>query len=364
MLLADPTASKGENLRRNVPGFGEAYLEAEAIVKQVDNPDKREAPEGLHISVIESSSEPGSHPGKKQARRKGKKKPGKRGPKGSTFLTMEQVRDVDGLAHMARREGRDLNLCITVRAPKGLSDAAGKRAIDGRLKHIGEALRERGQVWLAVWVYEKSPHLHAHVLVHVAPKNRKLVMRRHEGRGGAVHIRSADRFGPEYVTKQRQWRGPEIEDQNKRLWTKSARIEGPRIGYSKAAKELLARSKASSSVAAPMPYRASSIRLVSSMPVVPATTVAPTQFGLPLDWTPSIPTADTALMGQFCELFGYTQQQAAERLGYRDRSHVANVLRGHDGLSPARRKWVQYLLETGWQHEGQSPKDQGGYGSL
>jgi hypothetical protein len=28
---------------------------------------------------------------------------------------------------MARREGRDLNLCITVRAPKGLSDAAGKR---------------------------------------------------------------------------------------------------------------------------------------------------------------------------------------------------------------------------------------------
>jgi hypothetical protein len=96
-----------------------------------------------------------------------------------------------------------------------------------------------------------------------------------------------------------------------------------------------------------MPYRASSIRLVSSMPVVPATTVAPTQFGLPLDWTPSIPTADTALMGQFCELFGYTQQQAAERLGYRDRSHVANVLRGHDGLSPARRKWVQYLLETG-----------------
>jgi hypothetical protein len=73
-------------------------------------------------------------------------------PEGSTFLTMDQVRDVDGLAHMAKREGLDLNLCITVRAPKGLSDAAGKRAIDGRLKHIGQALRERGQVWLAVWV--------------------------------------------------------------------------------------------------------------------------------------------------------------------------------------------------------------------
>ena len=52
-------------------------------------------------------------------------------------------------------------------------------------------------------------------------------------------------------------------------------------------------------------------------------------------------------MGQFCELFGYTQQQAAERLGYQDRSHIANILRGHDGMSPARRKYLEYLLETG-----------------
>lgn len=347
MLPADPAISQGENLRGNVPGFGKVHPGAEVIAEQRDSLDTHEAPKSLHISVIESSLGPRSHPGKKQARRNGKKKPGKRGPKGSTFLTMDQVRDIDGLAHAARREGLDLNLCITVRAPKGLSDAAGKRAIDGRLKHIGEALRERGQDWLAVWVYEKGPHLHAHVLVHVAPKNRKLVMRRHEGRGGAVHIRSADQFGPEYVTKQRQWRGPEIEDQNKRLWTKSARIEGPRIGYSKAAKELLARSKAPSSVAAPMPYRPSSIRLVISNPTEAPPTTGIRQFGLPLDWKPSRPPTDAALMAQFCEVFGYTQQQAAERLGYRDRSHVANVLRGHDGMSPTRRKWVEYLLETG-----------------
>jgi hypothetical protein len=88
MLLANPTTSQGENLRGNVPGFGEADLGEEAIMEQGDNPDSREAFEGLHISVIESSSEPGAQPGKREARRKGKKKPGKRGPKGSTFLAL------------------------------------------------------------------------------------------------------------------------------------------------------------------------------------------------------------------------------------------------------------------------------------
>ncbi len=162
-----------------------------------------------------------------------------------------------------------------------------------------------------------------------------------------VHVRSADQFGPEYVTKQRQWRGPEIEDRHKRLWKKSAQIEGPRVGYSKEAKALVTRLEATGSVATPLLHRAPHIRLVSSNPTGPTPAAGSAQFGLPLDWRPSRPATDAALMVRFCEVFGYTQQQAAQRLGYRDRSHVANIIRGHDGMSPARRRWIEYLLETG-----------------
>jgi DNA-binding transcriptional regulator YiaG len=43
---------------------------------------------------------------------------------------------------------------------------------------------------------------------------------------------------------------------------------------------------------------------------------------------------------------GKTQDQLATRLGISDRSHIANIERGHDRLSPPRRRLLRHIFET------------------
>ena len=43
---------------------------------------------------------------------------------------------------------------------------------------------------------------------------------------------------------------------------------------------------------------------------------------------------------------GMSQEKLAGRIGIRDRSHIANVERGHDRLSPQRRRLLQYVMEA------------------
>jgi hypothetical protein len=203
---------------------------------------------------------------KPEKARRRRKKPGKRGPKGSTCLTWSQVKEVDQFAHLAKREGVRLNLFITIRAPKGQSDADGKRSISRIAGHIGQSLKDRGQDHIAVMLYEKDPYLHAHLLLHVAQGNRKLIMRRNEGKGGTVHIRNADDFGPVYITKQREWMGPDFEAKLKRMRRKSARIEGPRMSFTRAAKALMVDA-AWQPISAPIARRALSAWLVARCPI-------------------------------------------------------------------------------------------------
>ncbi|MCJ2042531.1 hypothetical protein MKK55_26810 [Methylobacterium sp. J-059] len=49
---------------------------------------------------------------------------------------------------------------------------------------------------------------------------------------------------------------------------------------------------------------------------------------------------------QLREHLGLTQWQLAQRLAIRNRSHVANAERGHDGLSRPRVRYLRYIAET------------------
>lgn len=321
----------------NVTGY---VTSTEALKRILDQEDRASAGPLGHISVIGDCPSEAPSGSRKATGKKRKQKPKKRGPRGSKYLEWAQVKQVDHLAHVAKREGYELNRCITVRASKDVSDAEGKREINRQLDRIGEGLKSRGQEWVAVWAYEKDPYLHAHVLIYVAPGNLDLLKNRQKRSGRIVHVRKADAVGPEYITKQRRKLSPEFEARINRSWRKGAHIDGPRVGYSKAARALLNRFPLQQ-------IREAVFERPEESPLPPEPPRPAAQMGLPLDWVPSRPFSDAGLMGQFIQVFGYTQREAAKQLGYRDRSHVANIMRGHDGMSPTRRKYLEYRLETG-----------------
>jgi hypothetical protein len=244
MLLADPTALQGEISLGNVLTFPADVQTRQAVEKQrVDAIPLGPYPEAPAYSVKDTDVEPRAKTTPQTARRRGKK-PAKRGPKGSTCLTWNQVKQIDGFAHLTRKERVPLTMFITYRAPSDVPDAKGKRIISRKIAHLGQDLKRRGQPHVAVTVYEKKSHLHAHHLVHVAPKHKDLILGRDEGEGGDVHVRMADRFAPVYITKQRRWMGPEIENKirtagRKRLWEEGASIVGPRFTFTTDARALM-----------------------------------------------------------------------------------------------------------------------------
>lgn len=188
----------------------------------------------------------GSKPRKARQKRKTSRR---RGPKGSKRLEWAQITQVDEFAHQARKAGVPLNILVTIRAPKDVSDAEGKRIISRRIAHLGQALKRHAQEHFGVTVYEKGPHLHAHHLVHVTPQNLDFIKGWSEGKDGDVDVREADRRAPLYITKQRRWMGPKIEDKigtrlGRRPWEPGASIVGPRLSFTSAAKALTGRKSA------------------------------------------------------------------------------------------------------------------------
>lgn len=192
---------------------------------------------------------------RRSGRRARKRKPG---PKGSTSLTWEQVKEVDRLAHEAKRFKKPLNWMLTVRAPDGLSDAKGKRHISTKIAHVGQTLQRQGEEHLGVTVYEKcnTPNgvlLHAHHLFHARPSLRTRLRESHcGGPGSDCFISPADDRKPEYITKQRVWLGPDFEQRIKRRRVTSHRIEGVRLSLTAAAQSLMvsAPSRAQTPIAA------------------------------------------------------------------------------------------------------------------
>jgi hypothetical protein len=171
-----------------------------------------------------------------------RKKAKKRGPRGSSSLTWTQVKEIDDLAHRARRQGTPLNTFVTIRGPKGCTDTAGKRLIRNTVASINQTIARGGSDPIGVTVYERCEHghLHAHYLVHVPDHRRDLIDSRGRG-GGRIHVRNADRRAAAYVTKQRRRLHPEFEAMLRRMWKPGAWIDGPRVAMTNGAKALLGK---------------------------------------------------------------------------------------------------------------------------
>jgi hypothetical protein len=258
--------------------------------------------------------------------------------------------------HHAKKVYAPLNVFVTIRAPMNVSDAEGKRIISRRIAHLGQALKRHRQDHIGVTIYEKGPHLHAHHLAYVAPRNMKLVMDWNEGEDSDVHVRKADWFAPIYATKQRKWMGPEIEDKistqrGRRPWEKGAHIAGPRLAFTKEAKAIMEHRAGQAALAAAVAYAKASEP--ESPPVAPAIPSKPTPVSvaapvqLPLfSLLPERPYLQPSDLRSFRQARGYSQAEISRRIGIRDRSHIANFERGHDGLSLQRQRLVKHMMDT------------------
>jgi len=271
----------------------------------------------------------------------------KRGPQGSTFLTWNQVKEIDDFAHVARSAGMPLNRMVTISAPIEVSDADGKKVIRQVVKNIQQDFKRAELLLIGVTVYEKAQYLHAHVLLHVPPGKSKLIGKRCEGEGGAVHVRPADSKGVKYVTKQRKKLPPEYEKQIKRKWVKSARIEGPRYAYTTAAKALLARR-------APPPSIEIEVKTAPAVvpvekPILSVVLPNPPTIRTPVLLFAELPEkrlVSPQELQTFRDYHGISQGEIAAVLRISDRSHIANFERGHDSLSLPRLRILRNFMDT------------------
>ncbi len=58
------------------------------------------------------------------------------------------------------------------------------------------------------------------------------------------------------------------------------------------------------------------------------------------------PFSDGAEVRELRHRTGLSQERLAGQIGIRDRSHLANVERGHDRLSPQRRRLLRHIADT------------------
>ena len=251
-------------------------------------------------------------------------------------LTWDEVKQIDSIAHAARRERQPLNVLVTIRAPRGAPDAASKRKVTTDIAHLGEALKRRGQEHVGLTVFEKSPDLHAHHLVHVRRENIDVVERRHDGE--IVDVRKADAGAVAYITKQRQCLSPAFEAEIRRPREKSGGpIPGKRWTATPAAQALVRPQQ----VVAPVKQIPA-----PQAPVTIAVSVKPQQLALFTDLPKSRPPfSEGAEVREIRLQLGKTQDWLATQLGS-GRSHIANFERGHDRLSPPRRRLLRHIVET------------------
>lgn len=184
--------------------------------------------------------------GKPRRARRRSRKQGKRGPKGSKCLTWDEVKQVNQFAHLANKEHLRLGMFLTIRAPIGVSDAEAKKHIRRAVDYLGRIIGRFGYPHIGVTVYEKSPYLHAHHLFHAPIRLTSRIMEWSQGKGDDRHARKADSSAVTYMTKQRRWLGPEFEAKlasgrgRRQLWEKGVYISGPRLTFTRDAKELTA----------------------------------------------------------------------------------------------------------------------------
>lgn len=143
-----------------------------------------------------------------------------------------------------------INLALDVHPPEGFegSEQERKRWCHGVIRKFGQALKRRGQKWVAVtvWEQDEGSHLHAHHLCRVEPRNFDVVDRFEDG-ATLVSLRlNKNNFGDAigYRTKQRLPLGDEIEAElcksrnNRRK--KGSPIRGRRVTFHEDAQKVIA----------------------------------------------------------------------------------------------------------------------------
>jgi DNA-binding XRE family transcriptional regulator len=281
------------------------------------------------------------------ARPKGRKtgaRKGKRGPKGSTYLTMQQVRELNDFGFSAKRAGKALNRMVTIRAPKDVPDAVGKRIISRTVAHVGQALQRRNHPHVGVTVYEKGEHLHAHHLLHVSRAKREVVDRFHDGED--VDVRPADAGAIFYVSKQRKHCQPDVERELQKRgfgWRPSARIEGPRVSFTKAARQLLDRTTS-------RPPAHVSASPIAAAPAPPAWPVEPDGKLVLFDLAPPM---DGRITRTLREALGLPQAALGALLGV-TQSALAHIENGDNGISPLH---VRRLIRLAQERLGRARTD-------
>jgi len=177
------------------------------------------------------------------------------------------------------------------------------------------------------------PHLHAHHLVHVRRENDDIIARFADGE--TFHARPAVPRDARYITKQRRWLAPASEREIRRPWqSNGGSVPGKRWTATGGALALVARQR----------VKRVTSRALEAAP--PATVeVQLSLFGyLPVQ--PPDPFGTGSVVRLAREQGGLSQADLAARLGLRDRSHVANVERGHVRLSLSRRRLLCRIIET------------------
>jgi hypothetical protein len=271
--------------------------------------------------------------GKGRAVRQGRSKKRKGGWKASTGLTRQQITDMHDAANAARSRGMALGVVVTFNPDSRDNETAHerKRWLSHKVDALRQALERRGQPWIAmiVWQWPIGGRLHCHVLCWIEPGNDDVVSRFHNL--PAVHVTKWGRdIG--YFTCERLPSGPP-EYENRKRWPRVTgnKITGQRLTISAALEPLVTEHLADRRhIAQP--------RQAPALPV----SVAPVQLALFDAGLPALPPPAFDLAAER-KRRGLTQS-AIGRLGGLTQSHVANVERGHDRLSPARQRVLRHIL--------------------
>lgn len=265
----------------------------------------------------------------------------KRGPRGSGCLKGPDIRRVLDALHAMRAAGMAPALFVTQRAPLGVTDAEGKRVMSRRRDRMRNDIIGHGiepLLWIAI-AEKGHGALHAHEAWGLPRKMSAGIAELWAKRWGAdvfaVPFR-ADHAA--YMTKQRAFRGPDIEAAHPRPRQPAERIEGPRIAVSKPLRLLLGEAVAVSRTKAPTPQP----EQPAPQPPVVIDANAPRQLPLFIHLEPT-PTRAEQLRRLRTEA-GMTQAGFAELIGLRQ-PHVANVERGHDPVAYARLRAARWQIE-------------------
>lgn len=271
--------------------------------------------------------------GKGRAVRQGRRKKRKGGWKASTGLTRQQITDMHDAANAARSRGMALGVVVTFNPDSRDNETAHerKRWIGKKVGGLALALKRNAQPWIAVtvWQWPIGGRLHCHVLCWIEPGNDDVVSRFHNL--PAVHVTKWGRdIG--YFTRERLPSGPpEYENRKRWKWVKGNKITGQRLTISAALKALVTEHLADRRhIAQP--------RQAPALPV----SVLPVQLALFDAGLPALPPPFNLAAER--KRRGLTQS-AIGRLGGLTQSHVANVERGHDRLSPARQRVLRHILD-------------------